>query len=83
MTCDWIPLVSQLKSLVQLLFARDRRAAAQTQYNFVTQCPVLAHCLGFLFIPVYAPLGREAIKGGSRTVSSSMDRFLDNKLLTT
>ena len=39
---DWIPVVSQIKSLFQLVFG-DARGALKTQYNFVTTCPGVAH----------------------------------------
>ncbi|CAL4076841.1 unnamed protein product [Meganyctiphanes norvegica] len=38
---DWLPVVSQLKSLVQATFG-DARGAKQTQENFLRQCPVLS-----------------------------------------
>lgn len=35
---DWLPLVSQLKSTVQLITG-DTEGAAQTQANFFRECP--------------------------------------------
>lgn len=38
---DWIPVVSQVKSMVQLI-AGDAEGAAKTQENFVNQCPIIS-----------------------------------------
>ena len=38
---DWIPGVSQIKSVVQLAFG-DAEGAAKTQENFFRQCPVVS-----------------------------------------
>lgn len=38
---DWIPVVSQLKSLVQVI-SGDAEGAKQTQENFSKQCPIVS-----------------------------------------
>ena len=38
---DWIPVVSQVKSLVQVI-AGDVAGAKETQDNFSRQCPIVA-----------------------------------------
>lgn len=38
---DWIPLLSQVKSLVQVI-GGDEEGARQTQINFTRQCPVVS-----------------------------------------
>jgi len=41
MCADWIPGVSQLKSICQLVTG-DVEGAARTQENFVRECPVVS-----------------------------------------
>lgn len=38
---DWIPGISQVKSLVQII-AGDRKGAERTQQNFLETCPVVS-----------------------------------------
>lgn len=38
---DWIPGISQAKSLFQLI-CLDTEGAAKTQENFIRQCPVVS-----------------------------------------
>ncbi len=42
---DWIPGVSQLKSIVQLV-CLDPEGAWETQKNFVKKCPGVSHVVG-------------------------------------
>ena len=68
MSSDWVPFVSQIKSFVQLICGCDRRAAAETQYNFLTQCPIVSHLLGLAACIIVPHFSRIAIKGGTKTV---------------
>eukprot|EP00438_Fugacium_kawagutii_P034408 Skav207743 [mRNA] locus=scaffold362:449188:450115:- [translate_table: standard] len=38
---DWVPGLSQVKSLVQVTFG-DAEGAERTQQNFIRQCPVVS-----------------------------------------
>ncbi len=38
---DWIPVISQTKSLFQAICG-DREGAEQTQINFLRQCPIVS-----------------------------------------
>lgn len=38
---DWIPVLSQVKSLVQVI-SGDAEGAQQTQENFLKQCPIVS-----------------------------------------
>ncbi|CAL4106780.1 unnamed protein product [Meganyctiphanes norvegica] len=38
---DWVPVLSQTKSLIQVTFG-DKEGAKKTQENFVRQCPVIS-----------------------------------------
>lgn len=71
-TPDWVPAVSQIKSLVQL-GCLDVKGARETQYNFFTQCPIVAHVLGALILPFHEGMGRTAIKGGFVTLCDILD----------
>ena len=44
---DWIPVVSQLKSMVQLLTG-DAEGAARTQANYFQECPVLSQAVSLV-----------------------------------
>jgi hypothetical protein len=40
---DWIPIVSQVKSLVQVI-CNDAEGAKKTQENFSKTCPIVSQC---------------------------------------
>lgn len=69
---DWVPLVSQVKSAFQLISC-DAKGSRETQYNFVTRCPLIAHILGLVIWPFHRDFGRSAIKGGTETVITLLD----------
>lgn len=81
---DWIPVVSQIKSLFQLIFG-DARGALKTQDNFVSKCPVVAH---FVALEAYVlarvcshpcverdciEFAKRCLKGGTRTACTIVD----------
>ncbi|XP_046454114.1 uncharacterized protein LOC124201908 [Daphnia pulex] len=77
---DWIPVLSQVKSLVQLA-CKDPVGAEETQKNFVTQCPGLAHVVGGVAVGLglltkndgMTKFGMKALKGGTQTVGDLVD----------
>lgn len=71
---DWIPVVSQAKSLVQVSFG-DAEGARQTQENFSRQCPVV----GQVRLGVETAIGdRDGAKETARQQSKLYGGFADS-----
>ena len=74
---DWIPGVSQAKSLYQWAWG-DADAALETQKNFVKKCPGVSHAVGgasYAYGYVsgdneYIDYGTEALKQGTQTIGN-------------
>ena len=79
---DWIPGISQLKSGFQLICGNPK-GAWETQKNFVKKCPGVSHVVGGVVYTVGAiadddeakNYGKEALIGGTRTLSDVADGF--------
>jgi hypothetical protein len=77
---DWIPGLSQVKSLVQLA-CKDPVGAEETQKNFVTKCPGFAHVVGGVAVGLglltkndkMTKFGMKALKEGTQTVGDLLD----------
>ncbi|CAL4116047.1 unnamed protein product, partial [Meganyctiphanes norvegica] len=65
-TMDWLPVVSQLKSLIQVTFG-DAEGAKQTQENFIRQCPVVSQVTSAV----------QAIAGDSKAAEETQKEFLE------
>ena len=66
---DWIPVVSQVKSLVQVI-AGDVAGAKETQDNFSRQCPIVA--------PMRAAV--EGLSGDTRAAEKTMEQCAETTL---
>lgn len=82
---DWIPVVSQIKSLFKLIFG-DPRGALKTQQNFIAKCPVVAHFValeayflaGLCYNPCFEKdclmeFAERCLIGGTRTACNIID----------
>lgn len=77
---DWIPVVSQLKSLVQWA-SGDAEGALETQFNFIKKCPVVAQVTGTVAVTMghvngdrgCVEFGEEALRQGTETINGFTD----------
>jgi len=77
---DWIPGVSQLKSIVQLV-CLDPEGAWETQKNFVKKCPLVSHVVGAAVGAIgmmtknkkCIEYGKEAFVEGTKTIGDVAD----------
>ena len=70
---DWIPVVSQVKSLVQIVTG-DVEGARQTQANFSRECPIVSQVRSV--VELASGDGEAAIETQSRCLTT-MNDFVD------
>ena len=70
---DWFPVISQIKSLVQLVCG-EKEEAEKTQINFLRQCPVISQTLALALLSLGCKKEAEKVfDEGISTISNVID----------